>query len=58
MTKLWEELNLDDNLITIGDSFINSYISLKINTEFVYVKVPRYFKQTSIQNVEQNYLLL
>ena len=31
---------------------------LRKKTEFVYVKVPRYFKQTSIQNVEQNYLLL
>ncbi len=47
-------LNLDDNLITIGDSFINSYISLKINTEFVYYDdgIKYYFDYDLLNNLK------
>ena len=40
------------------DNSIVGLCGLKKQTEYVYVAIPKEFKKTCIQNIENNYLLL
>lgn len=48
-------LNLDDGLINLGDNFINNYVSLKLNREFLYLdnnKVESFFDIDMLNNLK------